>query len=324
MDHLKTPSQVSHSLEFPFYGQFYDGLGLEGFPARRHYGPDSWLSRSPGDVGDRVSCKGAIAYLENLLESMYESVRQSYGQKIRYYIALLNSMYDIMCHDAKCVRDSDAKNSLGRLSGLVDQLDPAQCLRFKTWSDSWFYTCRAGQAEEKFSIKDAAAWLVDAQIRMYEGEEEPNVETCRKTFDQFQGYIRTFYKIAMLTPDNLTFEMKYGYKFAQSLKNIRYRPRTPPNRWYHTRIDMSIMIVFCLEGDFDGLPGDTYYDGLDPQEHLNWTADFAVFDAKQRRDREIVQSTTAAIAILDKKDGVDSNGIKYVSDSQKIEGSTES
>ena len=70
-----------------------------------------------------------------------------------------------------------------------------------------------------------------------------------------------------------------------------------------------MMIAFCLDSDFDALPGDTYYDGSDPQQHLNWTTDFTVFDAKQRKDRDIAQSTKAA---LTDKSGYDSNGIKHL------------
>ena len=97
MDHLKTPSQVNHSIQVPFYGQFYDGLGLEGFPKRRHCDADSWLSRPPQDLDERVSCKGAIAYFESVTEDMHESVRQKYGQKISYYLAILRMIYDMMC-----------------------------------------------------------------------------------------------------------------------------------------------------------------------------------------------------------------------------------
>ena len=312
MDHLKTPSQVHHSIQVPFYGQFYDGLGLEGFPKRRHCDADSWLSRPPQDLDERVSCKGAIAYFEDMIENMHESVKRKYGQKIRYYIAILSFTYDTMCQDAQNVRDRDASiatNFLSRLPEFHDQLDAAQKLRFKTWYASWFTACRVSKAEERFSIKDTIAFLVDLQIRMYQGEEEPNVESCRKSFNKQQGLVKTLHKIAMLVPDDLKWSIDFSHKYAQSIYNASYKPRTSERSWSLTDIEKSMMTAFCLDGDSDALPGDTYYDGSDPQQHLNWTTDFAAFDAKQRKDRDTVQSTKAA---LTDKSGYDSNGIKHL------------
>ncbi len=325
MDHLKTPSQVHHSIQIPFYGQFYDRLGLEGFPKRRHFDSDSLLSRPVADPDERVSCKGAVTHFENMLKYMHESVRQSYGRKIRYYIAFLTFTYDTMCQDAKHVRGRDAFIATtfpSRLSEFADQLDAAQTLRLKTWYASWFSTCRVGKAEEDFSIKDAIAFLVDLQIRMYQGEEEPNVDSCREQFDKSQDYIKTMHKIAMLTPDDLTYEMNVRHNPMQSVENVSYKAKTFAKSWYHTNIEKSMMMAYCLDGDFDALPGDTYYDGSDPQQHLNWTTDFATFDAKQRKDRDIAQSTTAA---LTDKSGFDSNGFEYlkVSRSQLLGVNTE-
>ena len=322
MDHLKTPSQVDHSIRIPFYGQFYDSLGLEGFPKRRHCDADSWLSRPPQDLDERVSCKGAIAYFENLINYMHESVRRRYGRKIKFYIALLKMTYGMMCQDAKDVRGRDESTTfLSGLSSFRDELGAAQFLRFKTWYASWFSNCRVGKADERFSIKDAIAFLVELQIRMYQGEEEPNVEYCRERFDKTQDCIKTLHKIAMLAPDDLKYSFDFRQKFAQSMQNVSYKARSVEYPWYHTDIEKSTMYAFCLDGDFDALPGDTYYDGSDPQQHLNWTTDFAAFDAKQRKDRDIVQSTKAA---LTDRSGYDSNGIKHlkVSESQQTGGST--
>ena len=325
MDHLRTPSQVHHSIQIPFYGQFYDGLGLEGFPKRRHFDSDSWLSRPVADPDDRVSCKGAIAYFEDMLECMHESVRQNHGQKIIHYIVLLIALYDRMCQDARHVRVRDASfptTFASELSRLRGRANAAESLRFKTWLASWFSTCRSGKAEEHYSIKDAIAYCVACQIDMYEREEEPNVESCRKQFDQSQDYIKTMHKISMLTPDDSTYEAGFRLKIVQSLENVSYRAISSGSSWYHNEIDKSMMIAYCLDGDFDALPGDRYYDGSDPHQHLNWTTDFALFDAKQRRDRDIVQSTRAA---LTDKDMRDRNGAidPKVSGSQPIGDSTE-
>ena len=325
MDHLKTPSQVNHSIQLPFYGQFYDGLGLEGFPKRRHCDADSWLSRPPQDLDERVSCKGAIAYFESMMEKMQESVRQKYGQKISYYIWILRTIYDMMCRDARDVKGRDASIATtfpSRLSKMDDQLGAAQLVRLKTYYASWFSSCRVSKAEERFSIKDAIAFLLDLQIRMYQGEEEPNAESCRDFFELTQDCIKTMHKIAMLAPDNLDCPLDFNHRYLQSMQNFSYKARTLEYPWYHTDIEKSMMIAFCMDGDFDALPGDTYYDGLDPQQHLNWTTNFADFDAKQRDDRDIAQSTKAALA---DKSGRDSNGIRHlkVSKSQQTGGSTE-
>ncbi len=321
MDHLKTPSQVHHSIQVPYYGQFYDSLGLEGFAKRRHFDSDSFLSRPVADPDDRVSCKGAVAYFENMLECMHESVRQNYGQKIIYFIAFLVTIYNRMCQDAKHFRVRDASFATtfaNELSRLRAKTNAAQSLRFKTWLASWFSTCRSGKAEEHYSIKDAIAYLVDCQIETYQKEEEPNVESCRQVFGRSQDYIKTMHKISMLTPDDLTYDVSFRHKILQSLENVSYRAITSGNSWYHTDIDKSMMIAYCLDGDFDALPGDRYYDGSDPHQYINWTTDFAVFDAKQRKDRDIVQSTRAALAN-------NPHGVKHmkVSKSQTIEDSTE-
>ena len=321
MDHLRTPSQVHHSIQIPFYGQFYDGLGLEGFPKRRHFDSDSWLSRPVPDPDDRVSCKGAIAHFENMWECMHESVRQKYEEKITHCIALLIMIYDRMCQDAKHVRVRDASfptTFASELSRLRANTNAAQSLRFKTWLASWFSTSRSGKAEEHYSIKDAIAYCVACQIDMYEIEEEPNVESCRKRFDESQEYIKTMHKISMLTPDDLTFDVSFEHEIMQSMENVSYRAITSGSLWYHTDIDKSMMMAYCLDGDFDALPGDRYYDGSDPHQHLNWTTDFAVFDAKQRKDRDIVQSTRAALTD-------NPHGVKHlkVSKLQPIGGSTE-
>ena len=97
---------------------------------------------------------------------------------------------------------------------MDDQLDAAQLLRLKTWFASWFSTCRVGKAEERFSIKDAIAFIVDLQIRMYQGEEEPNVESCRESFDKIQDYIKTIHKITILAPDNLKCPIDFSHKYA--------------------------------------------------------------------------------------------------------------
>ena len=169
---------------------------------------------------------------------------------------------------------------------------------------------------------DAIAFLVDLQIRMYQTEEEPNVESCRELFDKTQDCIKTLHKVALLAPDNLEIPFDFIKRNVQSMQNVSYKARTVADSWYHTDIERSMMIAFCLDSGFDALPGDTYYDGSDPQQHLNWTTDFAIFDAKQRKDRGIVQSTRAA---LTDQSGYDSNGIKRlkVSKSQQTGGSTE-
>ena len=317
MDHLKSPSQVHHSIQVPFHGQFYDGLGLEGYPKRRHCDADSWLSRPPSDLDERVSCKGAVTYFENMLECMHESVRQKYGRKIGYYIAVLRMTYDTMCRDAKEVRGqnaSDATTLPSMLSSFEDELSAAQLLRLKTWYASLTSTCRAGKAEERFSIKDVIAFLVHLLIRMYQREGEPDIESCRKLFHQTQDHIKTMHKIAMLAPDSLTFPIDFRHKHRQSMENVSYRTTSSEHPWDHTDIDRSLMMAFCLDGDFDALPGDTYYSGSDPQQHLKWTTDFAVFDAKQRKDRSIVRSTRAALTDY----GSDGFKILKVSEPQQI------
>ena len=121
MDHLKTPSQVDESIQVPFYGQFYDGLGLEGFPTRRHFDADSWISRPNPDPDEGVSVKGAVAYFESMLEHMHESIGQKYDQTITYYIAILREVYDMMCQDAKDVIGQEvsiATTVLSKLSGF--------------------------------------------------------------------------------------------------------------------------------------------------------------------------------------------------------------
>ena len=325
MDHLKTPSQVNYSIQVPFYGQFYDGIGLEGFPKRRHWDADSWLSKPPQDLEERVSCKGAIAYFENMMEDMHESVRRKYGQKIRYYISLLRMIYDVMCQDARDVKGRDASIATtfpSRLSKMDDQLDAAQLVRLKTYYASWFSSCRVSKAEERFSIKDAIAFLIDLQIRMDQGEEEPNAESCREFFELTQDCIKTMHKIAMLAPDNLDCPLDFNHRYAQSMQNFSYKARTLEYPWYHTDIEKSMMIAFCMDGDFDALPGDTYYDGSDPPQYLNRTTDFAVFYAKQRKDRDIAQSTKTG---LTDESSYDSNEIRHlkVSKSQQTGGSTE-
>ena len=304
MDHLKAPASVIQRIQVRYLeGEPYDGRGFFEYPLRRGFAGNSTLAYAPSDIMERVSCKGAIDHLEKIWQCILPAVKERNGA-IHGLVELLQLTFRYMCTDAKDVRNIYLP---GLMSVLAESKDPhrlgadaTQAIRWRGWCASWFSACGAGKPPERYSIGDAQSFYINALIRMYEGEADPEIGPCRDMFNTFHNAIKTLRKIAMLVPDDVDLGgmQEYYSGYMRSVEDFTWKRTSPSLPWFYTDADKARMVVFCLEGDFDVISGDRDYNGGDPFEYLNWTTDFKIFDTKQRQDRQIARKTIASLAEL--------------------------
>jgi hypothetical protein len=293
MNHLKTPANPVQRISVQYYDEEeYDGLGFLDYPKRRGLDPRSLFSHSSKALGERVTCKGAIAYFKKIVGRMLPATEESYGQRVFEKLRFLETTYELMRDDADRLLQTESPSLQAMVQELShDSLNAAQKTRFTTKFNSWFSFCRAGKPVEQFTIADIHAYYIDNLISTYDTVADPEVNSCRANFDLIQEKIKLIYKIAMLVPDATHHQLPSYEDGLRIGSKVSWWTRSLVLPWYHSDADKLRMLLFCWVGNYDLFPGDFDYDGGDPEASINWTTDFESFHIKQLRDRNFVRDT---------------------------------